>query len=138
MKLANLNLFAQDIAALCAFYQALFGFRELAERRTGIYRCLDAGGVELGFNATTAYPLLALADRQRDNARPAVTAYPTFLADTPAEVDAHAARCASLGGRVVKAPYRTHYQAHQVVLADPEHNIFRIQSPDQGAAESPA
>ena len=40
--------------------------------------------------------------------------------------DALVARAVELGGSVVKAPYTTYYNAHQVVLADPECNVFRI------------
>lgn len=58
--LAYVNLFARDIEALMRFYADLFGFAERAAFRSPIYRCLDAGGIELGFNAAEAYRLLDL------------------------------------------------------------------------------
>ena len=124
-RLGNLNLFGANIARLCEFYGSLFGFPEIAARRTAIYRVLDAGGVELGFNAHAAYELLGLAGRQSRGEAP-VTAYPTFDVSRPEEVEALALRTVELGGAVVKPAYRTHYGAWQVVLADPEAHVFRI------------
>lgn len=124
-RLGNLNLFGRDITRLCGFYGSLFGFPEIEARRTAIYRVLDAGRVELGFNAEAAYELLGLADR-RPQGRAPVTAYATFDVGLPEEVDALAMRAVELGGTLVKPAYRTHYGAWQVVLADPEAHVFRI------------
>lgn len=126
VRLAYVNLFARDIERLSLFYIALFGFEEIVGHRSPIYRCVDAGGIELGFNAGKAYDLLELgARRPRDDAAP-VTAYFTFEAGSVAEVDALVPRVVELGGSVVKPPYTTYYNAHQAVLADPEGNVFRI------------
>jgi predicted enzyme related to lactoylglutathione lyase len=132
-RLGNLNLFGADIACLCDFYGSLFGFPEIAARRTAIYRVLDAGGVELGFNADAAYDLLGLSDRRAQGKAPA-TAYPTFDVSAAGEVDALALRAVQLGGTVVKPAYRTHYGAWQVVLADPEAHVFRIHCRNAPAA----
>ena len=126
VRLAYVNLFARDIERLSAFYMALFGFEEIVAHRSPIYRCLDAGGIELGFNAGKAYELLELSRRRPRDDEPPVTAYFTFEAASVADVDALVARAVELGGSVVKSPFTTYYNAHQAVLADPECNVFRI------------
>jgi len=135
MKLVNVNLIARDIAVLCEFYRTLFGFQELMARRTAIYRCLNAGASELGFNAWGAYELLQLAGRAPAAAPAPVTAYCTFAAPDCAAVDALVRRCVELGGSTVRPAMVTHYNAYQAVLADPECNVFRVQSP-AGAKET--
>ena len=125
-RLAYVNLFAQDIEALSGFYIALFGFREMIGHRSPIYRCLDAGGIELGFNAHKAYELLQLSHRMPGQTPGPVSAYFTFEAASTAAVDQLAARAVELGGAVVKVPYTTYYNAHQAVLTDPENNVFRV------------
>ena len=52
--------------------------------------------------------------------------YPTFHVDAAELFDALATRAVALGGQILKAPYRTYYDAWQVVLQDPEGNFFRI------------
>ena len=126
VRLAYVNLFARDIEALSGFYVALFGFAEIVGHRSPIYRCIDAGGIELGFNAVKAYELLELASRQPVTAPAPVTAYFTFEAGSAAAVDALASRAVALGGAIVKPAYTTYYNAHQVVLTDPEQNVFRV------------
>lgn len=127
VRLAYVNLFARDIEALSGFYVALFGFSEIIGHRSPIYRCLDAGGIELGFNAGKAYELLELTRRRPSGEGEApVTAYFTYEAPSAAAVDALVARARELGAALVKAPYTTYYNAHQAVLADPEGNVFRI------------
>jgi predicted enzyme related to lactoylglutathione lyase len=127
-RLAYVNLFARDLDGLMGFYARLFGFGEIVAHRSPIYRCLDAHGVELGFNAAEAYALLSLEDR-----RPAPEAGPlplgsyfTVELDTAEAVDHAAKDCVLLGGTIVKPPYLTYYNARQAVLADPEGNVFRI------------
>ncbi len=125
-RLAYVNLFARDIERLSGFYLTLFGFTEIVGHRSPIYRCIDAGGIELGFNASKAYELLDLSRRQPEGPVSPVTAYFTFEVASVELVDQLAARAVELGGAIVKPPYSTYYNAHQVVLADPEHNVFRI------------
>ena len=123
-RLSYLNLFARDIEALAGFYARLLGFAEVEALRSPIYRCLDAGGTLLGFNAEAAYDLLDLADRKPRT--PAVTAYATFELDSVAAVDAGVDLARQLGSSLIKPPYRTYYNAYQAVLADPENNVFRL------------
>ncbi|MBN8492805.1 MAG: VOC family protein [Burkholderiales bacterium] len=125
-----LNLLSRDPAAQMAFYAALFGFEEITASRSPIYRVLDTGDSELGFNAPEARALLALPDAPPPMAEGLLptTAFGTFMLDTHAEVDALAARAQALGGRVLKAPFVTYYRQWQAVLADPEGHVFRIAS----------
>lgn len=126
VRLAYVNLFARDIEALSGFYVSLFGFSEIVGHRSPIYRCLEAGGIELGFNAGKAYELLELTRRRPESQPAPVTAYFTFEAPSAAAVDALVARAQELGASVVKPAYTTYYNAHQAVLADPEGNVFRV------------
>lgn len=123
---ADVNLFCRDPEALMRFYRDLLGLPERVEARSPIYRALRLGEAELGFNATDAYALLNLADREPAAVERGVRAYATFAVAEESAVDALAARVPDLGGRVVKAPCRTYYGAWQSVLADPEDNVFRL------------
>ena len=126
-RLAYVNMFARDIEALTGFYAGLFGFREIEGHRSPIYRCLDANGIELGFNASKAFELLGLGSRAtRDGETAPVTVYFTVELGSADAVDTAATRAARLGGRIVKAPYDTYYNAYQAVLEDPEGNAFRV------------
>ncbi len=124
-RLAYVNLFARDHAALARFYQTVFGFAEIASHRSPIYACLEAGGMEMGFNADSSYALLGLSDRKPDGRAPMRT-YVTIEVGTPESVDEAVAAAVQNGGRLVKAPYDTYYNARQAVLEDPEGNVFRI------------
>lgn len=126
-RLAYVNVFARDIEALAGFYASLFGFREIEGHRSPIYRCLDANGIELGFNASRAFALLALEERGFRDGEPApVSVYFTAELGSADAIDATAIRAERLGGRIVKAPYHTYYNAYQAVLEDPEGNVFRV------------
>lgn len=121
------NLFCRDIAAQLAFYRALLDLPEAEHSHSPIYRAVQTGQFQFGFHAQAAYSVLALADRQpAAGALPPVTAYATFMLDSPAEVDAAARRAVQLGGRLVKCPYPTCYGQWQAVLADPEDHVFRL------------
>ncbi len=125
-RLAYANILARDIEILSGFYARLLGFPEIETHRSPIYRCLDANGLELGFNAPKAYDLLCIPDRKPGDAPAPVTAYFTFEVDADDVVDAAAALAPALGGKVLKPPYATYYNAWQCVLEDPEGNVFRI------------
>jgi len=122
------NLLSRDPGAQMAFYAELLGFEEISAWRTPIYRVLDTGGSELGFNAPEARALLDLPAAPPTTAEGLLptTAFATFMLDTPGEVDALAARAPALGGRVLKAPFVTYYKQWQAVLADPEGHVFRL------------
>lgn len=139
MKLV-VNLFCRDTAAQLAFYQALLGLPEAEHSRSPIYRALDAGAFQLGFHAPAAYGLLALGDRVAPLPGAPVTAYPTFMLDSPLAVEAAVPRALALGARLVKAPYATYYHEWQTVLADPEDHVFRLSTaglPDGVSAPPP-
>jgi len=124
-RVAYVNLLARDIEALSGFYGSVFGFAEIAAHRSPIYRCLDGGAVELGFNADQAYDLLGIGDRRPHGAAP-VRVYFTIEVGSPTAVAAAAATAAAQGGRIIKPPYTTYYNACQAVLEDPEGNVFRV------------
>ena len=124
-RLAYVNLFARDPVALAAFYTAVFGFAEIEGHRSPIYRCLDAGGMELGFNAETSYDLLGLADRRPEGRAPLRT-YLTVEVGSPSAVVAAVRAALAAGGRRVKPAYDTYYNARQAVLEDPDGNVFRV------------
>ena len=126
MKL-YVNLFCRDIEAQMRFYAALLGLAEDAHARSPIYRAISGPGFQFGFHAPAAYGVLALADRQPAVGRTApVTAYATFMLDTPAAIDTATARAAALGARVLKGPYATYYGQWQAVISDPENHVFRL------------
>jgi predicted enzyme related to lactoylglutathione lyase len=124
-RIAYVNLFAADPQRLADFYSRLFGFAEIEAHRSPIYRCLDANGIELGFNAHAAYDLLGIPDRKGEDST-AVRAYFTIEVDAPEAVNAIAASATAEGGCVIKQPYDTYYNARQAVLEDPEGNVFRV------------
>ena len=124
-RIAYVNILADDVEALSSFYRQLLGFAEIESHRSPIYRCLDGGGIEFGFNASKAYELLGLEDRKPSGVAP-IRAYVTFEVGSDAAVEAIASGAPQLGGHVVKAPYETYYNAWQCVLEDPERNVFRI------------
>ncbi len=117
------NVLSVDIDRQLAFYQGLFGFAEIERSRSPIYRALDTGQSELGFNAPAARDLLSLPPAA---ASPGVDVFATFMLDTPWAVDDAARRALDLGGHLVKAPFRTYYGQWQAVLADPEGHVFRV------------
>jgi len=124
-RLAYLNILSRDPEKLASFYQALFGFAEIQGHRSPIYRCLDAGGSELGFNAEAAYDLLGISDRHSAEKGP-VRVYPTFELPSAEAVHEAARQANDLGGQVIKPPYTTYYNAVQAVLEDPEGNVLRV------------
>ncbi|RFA30821.1 glyoxalase [Alkalilimnicola ehrlichii] len=121
--LSYVNVFAKDIVALSDFYRELFGFREIPEIRSPIFRGLDTGKSCIGFNALDAYELLQLDDY-------ADTRGCKFLlnidVDSTAEVDRMVPMAQALGATLIKPPYTTYYNWYQAVLLDPEKNVFRI------------
>lgn len=121
------NLFCEDITTQLDFYTALLGLPEAIHSRSPIYRAIEAPGFQFGFHAAAAYALLGLADRAQSGSDSGkVTAYVTFMLDSPADVQAGTERVAALGGQVIKPPYATYYGEWQAVLADPEGHVFRL------------
>ncbi len=124
-RLAYVNLFARDHVALARFYQTVFGFTEIKAHRSPIYVCLDAGGMEMGFNAETSYALLGLSDRKPKDRAPLRT-FLTIEVGAPEMIDEAVTAALENGGTLVKAAYDTYYNARQAVLEDPDGNVFRI------------
>ena len=121
--LSYVNVFARDIVALSQFYVDVFGFTEIENIRSPIFRGLDTGRSSLGFNAQDAYGLLKL------DAYSEVSGVKFLLnidVSSAAEVDRLTPNAVSLGAQLVKAPYKTYYNWYQAVLLDPEQNVFRI------------
>jgi catechol 2,3-dioxygenase-like lactoylglutathione lyase family enzyme len=121
--LAYVNLLSADIDRLLGFYQALFGFAEIAEHRAPIHRALHAGGCAIGFNADPAFALLGL-ERGPDTLRDRV--FLTFECDGRDAVDKAVARALAGGASLIKAAGETGYGWYQAVLRDPDGNAFRI------------
>lgn len=121
----DVNMFAADPERLAGFYGRLFGFAEFEALRSPIFRCLDAGGVRLGFNGEGAYALLDIAGRKRTDS--SVGCYVTVEVDDDEAVDRLVTDAVEMGATLIKPPYETYYNAWQCVLADPEDNVFRIQ-----------
>ena len=124
-RLAYVNILARDIEALSAFYADVFGFAEITGHRSPIYRCLDAGGLELGFNAPLAYELLNIASVADRSAR-TISTYLTFEMESAEALEEMLHTARSRGAAILKPHYDTYYNARQCVLADPEGNVFRL------------
>ena len=100
-RLAYANIFARDPAALALFYQRVFSFAEIMANRSPIFVCLDAGGIELGFNGEKAYGLMGLGERKPVS----VAALRTFLTievSTPEAIDKAVTAALEHGGRLVR------------------------------------
>jgi catechol 2,3-dioxygenase-like lactoylglutathione lyase family enzyme len=121
------NLFCRDIDAQLGFYRTLLALPEDEHSRSPIYRAIATEQFQFGFHAPAAYALLALDSRRPAQDAPApVTAYATFMLDSPADVDRVSELAAALGGSLIKGPYATYYGQWQAVLADPEGHVFRL------------
>jgi catechol 2,3-dioxygenase-like lactoylglutathione lyase family enzyme len=128
------NFLCRDIERQLAFYMGVLGLPEIVASRSPLFRALGNESVELGLNGPEAAGLLGLGGRTATPGCVApITTYPTFMVDTPAQVDDACARAAALGGHIVKGPYPTYYGHWQAVLEDPEGIVFRM-----GAAALPA
>lgn len=121
--LSSVNIFARDLDGLVGFYVGLFGLREHADQRGGIYRALDGGGVAIGFHAAQAYALLNLDEF---SSATGVRSLLTFEVADHGEVGRLTAAAVTAGATVAKPPYDTFYGSRQSVLFDPEGNVFRI------------
>jgi len=126
------SIFCRDHRALADFYVAAFGFPEVETVASPIFIGLDAGHVVLGFHADDAYDLLGLAS---ERGRPGNRIHLTFDVGSFADVDAAADPLVALGATVVQGPFTTYYDARQVVLTDPEGNVFRISSSQAGVSD---
>ena len=121
------NLFCHDIAAQLQFYRRLLDLPEASHSRSPIYCALETPDFQFGFHAPAAYGLLGLGELEPGpDARPSVTAYATFMLESPEAVQAASELATGLGGKRIKGPYATYYGEWQAVLADPEGHVFRL------------
>ncbi len=124
----EISHFARDIVKLSAFYAQLFEVPYIDSVATPIYRALDFRGTRLAFHDFKAYALLELADRISGTPVKPVGTYVTFNIAGKTELEARMQHAVQLGARILKPPYVSYYNAYQVVLADPEDNVFRLES----------
>lgn len=130
--LSLLGIFTHDIVRLSGFYRDVFGFAELHQLSSDIFRGLDTGKIWLGFNAQPAYGLLGL-DGHAETAGVKFTL--NFEMDSIGEVDRIFALAKAKGATVVKAPFAKRYDDsagthwYLAVLLDPEGNAFRLSHP---------
>ncbi len=121
--LSYVNVFTHDLQKLPDFYMTLFGFTEVEEMRSPIFRGIRAGDCKIGFNAQDAYGLLKL---DAFAAPTGVKFLLNFDVDSRADVDRITPLAIEQGATLVKPPYDTYYHWYQSVLFDPEGNVFRI------------
>ncbi|WP_122606550.1 glyoxalase [Pseudomonas viridiflava] len=122
-SLSYVNVFAQDIIRLSAFYSELFGFPEIEAIRSPIFRGLDTGKSSIGFNALDAYELLGLDEFAGSTGCKFLL---NIDVSEQTEVDRLVPLAVEQGATLIKAPYLTYYNWYQAVLLDPERNVFRI------------
>ena len=121
--LSYVNVFARDVVALSNFYIDVFGFTEIENIRSPIFRGLQTGRSHLGFNAHDAYGLLDLGEHADVSG---IKFLLNIDVSSTGEVDVTVPIAIERGATLVKAPYKTYYNWYQAVLLDPEQNVFRI------------
>jgi len=122
-ELSYVNVFAAEIEALSRFYMDVFGFTEIPEIRSEIFRGISTGKSNIGFNALEAYDLLKLSEYSETKG---VKFLLNIDVDTTEDVDRMVPVAVSKGATLIKEPYKTYYNWYQAVLLDPEGNVFRI------------
>jgi len=122
-ELSYVNVFAAEIEALSRFYMDVFGFTEIPEIRSEIFRGISTGKSNIGFNALEAYDLLKLSEYSETKG---VKFLLNIDVDTAEDVDRMVPVAVSKGATLIKEPYKTYYNWYQAVLLDPEGNVFRI------------
>ena len=122
----EVSYFARDIDALANFYATLFEVPCIEAVKSPIYRALDFHGTRLGIHDRKAYELLEIGDRVIEGSPKPVGTYITCNVGSNAELDTCLAKAIALGAKVLKTPYVSYYNAYQVVLADPDDNMFRL------------
>jgi predicted enzyme related to lactoylglutathione lyase len=130
----DISYFCRDIDALSSFYASVFDVPYMDAVKSSIYRALDIFGMRIGFHDQKAYALMNLGDRMMTMEPKPVGTYISFAVESKQALDAHLAKALSLGATIVKLPYVSYYNANQVVLSDPEGNMFRISHQMEGRA----
>jgi predicted enzyme related to lactoylglutathione lyase len=137
----DISYFCRDIDALSGFYAAVFGVPHNDAVKSSIYRALDVYGMRIGFHDFRAYELMELGGREMIAEPKPVGTYISFAVDSKEALDACLEKALALGAKVIKPPYISYYNANQVVLSDPEGNMFRISHQMEGrkaGSEPPA
>ena len=122
----EVSYFARDIDALAGFYAELFGVPYIDAVKSPIYRALDFYGTRLGIHDHKAYELLEIGDRVMNASPKPVGTYITCNTESREALDGYLAKAQHLGAKLIKGPYVSYYNAYQVVLSDPEGNMFRL------------
>jgi catechol 2,3-dioxygenase-like lactoylglutathione lyase family enzyme len=131
-SLTLIGIFTKDIVKVSSFYRDLFGFKELDQINSAIFRGLDTGKIWLGFNALEAYGLLGMSDYAETKGNKFTL---NFEVDSMADVDHLFARAVEMGATPVKPPFSKRYDDRAgthwrlAVLLDPEGNAFRLSHP---------
>ncbi|MCU1378402.1 MAG: Glyoxalase/bleomycin resistance protein/dioxygenase [Acidimicrobiales bacterium] len=115
----------RDHVGLAGFYASAFGWPSIEAVESPIFTALDSGRFAVGFHHDDAHDLLDIGARRDEGGS---RMHLTIEVGTFTDVDAAVEPLVRLGATVVKAPFTTYYDARQVVLEDPEGNLFRISS----------
>jgi len=122
MRLSYVTFIAQDVDLMAEFYIAALGLEEVAESRDHRYREVRGGGCMIGFAMAGVRAALNLPEAQPTGTRALLTFQVDALADL---TDAVAKACAA-GAELVRGAADTFFGQRQVVLRDPEGNVFRL------------
>lgn len=121
-KVRLASFFSADLDRICAFYTGVFGFDEVVELRSALYRGIRTpGGPDIGFHAMSVLDLLNLQDRALG-----LGGMLTFEFEAAEQVDGHIDRIKAAGGQCLKPAGMTFYDVYQAVAADPDGNALRL------------
>ncbi len=130
MRLRLVSYFSQDLDRIARFYIEVMGFSEVEELRSMLYCGLQTpAGDNIGFHAMDVLNILNVSDRSLG-----LGGMATYEVDTAEAVDRLADRVAPSGGALLKPAAMTFYGVYQVVLADPDANVFRVNHYPHGNA----
>ena len=121
--LSYVDIFAENIEALSAFYRLVFGFTDIPTVRSPSFIGLDTGQSCIGFNAKDYYAALNITPEPPPAG---VKFLLTIDVDSPAEVDRLVPVAVARGAKLMKPPFQTDCDWYQAVLLDPEENVLRI------------
>ncbi len=126
-RIAQVNLIADDVDALAAFYKALFRGADLPSVNPGSYAGVDIGQSTIGISARNVRDALNLQAGCADG-RGTLADHSFFSVELsdPAAVDATAEQAVSLGATALDGPRMMPFGWHCVTLRDPESHVFRL------------
>ncbi len=132
VTLSLIGIFTKDIVKVSTFYREVFGFKELDQFASDIFRGVDTGQTWIGFSAHKAYSLLGMEQYAQTQGNKFTL---NFDVGTKAELDRIYAAALQKGATSVKAPFshryddENHTHWHLAILLDPEGNAFRLSAP---------